>query len=63
MSDPINLIDDLASKEAIVSVVNEIPIISTALASNPFSFTNYSLQRIAQAAPSEVGQHYSLVKG
>ena len=40
-----------------------MPRISTALSWSPCFFTNASLARMAAPAPSEVGQHWSLVSG
>lgn len=46
-----------------VSVAISKPTISTAFASNPYLLTKSSLARTAAAAPSDVGQHCSLVRG
>jgi hypothetical protein len=62
MSPPINAIEDL-SKVDLKSVFRLIPLISTAYAYKPYFMTNSSLQTIAAAAPSLVGQHCSLVNG
>ena len=45
------------------SVVIAMPAISTACSSRPCFFTKSSLARIAAPAPSDVGQHCSLVSG
>ena len=62
MSEPTSLIM-LFSYELGKSVVIAMPRISTALASRPCFLTKSSLARIAAPAPSEVGQHWSLVSG
>jgi hypothetical protein len=54
---------DLLSKEGLPSVVSAAASISTAWSSSLFSFTNFSETKIAAAEPSEVGEHYNLVKG
>jgi hypothetical protein len=53
----------LLSKEGLPSVVSAAASISTAWSSSLFSFTNFSETKIAAAEPSEVGEHYNLVKG
>ncbi len=52
-----------SSKELGKSVVMAMPRISTALPASPCRRTKSSLATMAAPAPSEVGQHWSLVSG
>jgi hypothetical protein len=53
----------LFSKVELKSVVISIPIISTARSRRPCFVAKASETKTAAADPSEVGQHWSLVKG
>ena len=63
MSEPTSLIELFSSKVLLKSDAIAMPRISTALACSPCLRTKSSLARIAAPAPSEVGQHCSLVSG
>ena len=62
-SKPHTLIELLPSKVEGKSVATACPAISTARSQRSCSSTNRSEAMIAQPAPSEVGEHCSLVKG
>lgn len=53
----------LPPKEDGKSVTISMPRISMAWSKSPCLTTKFSLQTMAAAAPSDVGQHWSLVKG
>ena len=63
MSEPTSLMQLFSSKVLGKSVVIAMPRISTAFACRLCLRTKSSLARIAAPAPSEVGQHCSLVSG
>jgi hypothetical protein len=60
---PTALIADLSSNVERMSVTIDWPTISTAWSQSSCSSTNFSEARIAQADPSDVGEHWSFVSG
>lgn len=60
---PAKFIRLFSVKVACESVVRDNPIISTAWSSNLCFLIKSSLAKMQAADPSEVGQHYNLVKG
>ncbi|WP_241684146.1 hypothetical protein [Actinomadura sp. J1-007] len=60
---PTTWMDEWSSKLSGVSVAMWCPAISTAWSPRPCSSTKRSLTTSAAAAPSEVGEHWSLVSG